>query len=103
MTAVVENEAPGRTGPDLALGRRVMTLIEDLAKHTDEPRRITRLYLSQAHRNAASATLAHMERAGLNAHIDALGTVVGRVEGTNPQAAAILIGSHIDSVVDAGR
>lgn len=103
MTLASEPVSTGKNPSDLALGRRVMTLIEDLARHTDEPGRITRLYLSEAHRAAAQTTLAQMERAGLSAHVDALGTVVGRLEGTNPDAAAILIGSHIDSVVDAGR
>ncbi|MGO4389013.1 allantoate amidohydrolase [Microvirga sp. 2YAF29] len=87
----------------LTLGRRVMGMIEDLAQHTDEPGRLTRLYLSKAHRKAAEATLALMQQAGLDAHIDALGSVVGRIEGGNPSAPALLIGSHIDSVVDAGR
>ncbi|MPR06611.1 allantoate amidohydrolase [Microvirga tunisiensis] len=88
---------------DLTLGRRVMAMIEELAQHTDEPGRLTRLYLSDAHRRAADATLRLMQEAGLNAHIDALGSVIGRVEGANPEAPALLIGSHIDSVVDAGR
>jgi len=88
---------------DLTLGRRVMAMIEDLAQHTDEPGRLTRLYLSDAHRRAAEATLRLMREAGLDAHIDALGSVVGRIEGANPDAPALLIGSHIDSVVDAGR
>jgi allantoate deiminase len=88
---------------DLTLGRRVMAMIEDLAQHTDEPGRITRLYLSTGHRKAAEATLGMMQAAGLNAHIDALGSVIGRLEGTAPDAPALLIGSHIDSVVDAGR
>lgn len=88
---------------DLTLGRRVMAMIEDLAQHTDEKGRLTRLYLSPAHRAAADTTLALMRAAGLNAHIDALGSVVGRLEGASPKAPALLIGSHIDSVVDAGR
>lgn len=88
---------------DLVLGRRVMALIEDLARHTDEPGRITRLYLSPAHRKAAETTLAMMRAAGMSAHIDALGSVIGRIEGADPKAPTILVGSHIDSVVDAGR
>jgi allantoate deiminase len=88
---------------DLTLGRRVMAMIEDLARHSDETGRLTRLYLSDAHRKAAEATLGLMQAAGLSAHIDALGSVVGRIEGADPEAPAILIGSHIDSVVDAGR
>jgi allantoate deiminase len=78
-------------------------MIEELAQHTDEPGRLTRLYLSDAHRRAADATLRLMQEAGLNARIDALGSVIGRVEGADPEAPALLIGSHIDSVVDAGR
>ncbi|HZW48407.1 MAG TPA: M20 family metallo-hydrolase, partial [Microvirga sp.] len=88
---------------DLTLGRRVMAMIEDLAQHTDEYGRLTRLYLSPAHRAAADTTLIFMREAGLTAHIDALGSVVGRFEGAHPKAPALLIGSHIDSVVDAGR
>jgi allantoate deiminase len=88
---------------NLPLGRRVMDMIEALARHTDEPGRITRLYLSPAHREAAETTLGFMQAAGLDARIDALGSVIGRLEGSNPDAPALVIGSHIDSVVDAGR
>jgi allantoate deiminase len=91
------------TSTDLALGRRVMALIEELALFTDEPGRITRLYLSPAHRAAAEATRRMMREAGMAAEIDAAGSVVGRIEGGSPNAPALLIGSHIDSVVDAGR
>ena len=91
------------TSSDLALGLRVMALIEDLARHSDEPGRLTRLYLSPAHRAAAEATRAIMQTAGLAARIDAAGSVVGRIEGREPGRPAILVGSHIDSVVDAGR
>jgi allantoate deiminase len=91
------------TTDDLSLGRRAMALLDLLAQHSDEPTRLTRLYLSAAHRRAAEATLAFMKDAGLDAHIDPLGTVAGRLEGTNPEAPALLIGSHIDTVVDAGR
>ena len=58
----------------------------------------------QAHRSAADATLAHdAARPGSTPVSMPLGTVVGRLEGTDPAAPAILIGSHIDTVVDAGR
>jgi allantoate deiminase len=88
---------------DLSLGRRVMAMLEDLARHSDEPGRLTRLYLSKAHRAAAEATLGFMQQAGLDSRIDALGSVIGRLEGRNPDAPALLIGSHIDTVIDAGR
>ena len=72
---------------DLALGRRAMALLEELAQHSDEPARLTRLYLSKAHRDAAEATLGFMQAAGLDSHIDPLGTVVGRLAGADPGRA----------------
>jgi allantoate deiminase len=43
-----------------------------------------------------------MEEAGLAVHRDAAGNLIGRVGGTDPQAGTLLIGSHLDSVSDAG-
>jgi len=91
------------TMPDQALGIRVMDLIEELAQYTDEPGRLTRLYLSKAHRATADATLRMMQTAGMAAHMDAVGNVVGRYEAATPGAPTLIIGSHLDSVVDAGR
>jgi len=39
----------------------------------------------------------------MEVRIDAVGNVIGRYAGKRPAAAALLIGSHIDTVVDAGR
>jgi allantoate deiminase len=86
-----------------SLGARAMELIEELARHTDEPGRLTRLYLSAAHRATAETTLGLMRSAGMRAFMDAVGNVVGRYDGEAPGAPALLIGSHLDSVVDAGR
>ncbi|MFL5317180.1 MAG: allantoate amidohydrolase [Microvirga sp.] len=80
-----------------------MALVDALAPHTDEPGRLTRLYMSPAHRATAEATLAMMREAGLEARIDAVGNVIGRREGRERGAPALIIGSHLDSVVDAGR
>ncbi|MBZ6077804.1 allantoate amidohydrolase [Microvirga puerhi] len=86
-----------------ALGRRAMAMLDELARYSDDAGRLTRLYLSKAHRAAAEATLELMQRAGLDAHIDPLGSVIGRIEGTDRNAPALMIGSHIDTVIDAGR
>lgn len=86
-----------------ALGARAFALLGELNSYTDEPGKITRLYLSPAHRKAADWTLAAMQAAGLTAHLDALGSVQGKVAGQNPQAPSLIIGSHIDTVKDGGR
>ncbi|XP_022762598.1 allantoate deiminase 2 isoform X2 [Durio zibethinus] len=43
-----------------------------------------------------------MEDAGLRTWVDSMGNLHGRVEGINASAQALLIGSHLDTVVDAG-
>jgi allantoate deiminase len=85
------------------LGHRAFALLEDLNQYTDEPGKLTRLYLSPAHRQAADWTRQAMEAAGLVARIDALGSVQGRKASARPQAPSLMIGSHIDTVKDGGR
>ena len=87
---------------DLAAGRRLMARLEAFAGFTDEPRRLTRLFLSEAHRRAALAFIGWCGEAGLEAKIDAAGNVVARYEGKRAGAPALMLGSHIDTVRDAG-
>lgn len=85
------------------LGARAFAALAGLNRFSDEPGQLTRLYLSPAHRQAAEWVKGAMEVAGLTAFIDAAGSVQGRREGTVPDAPAVLIGSHIDTVKDGGR
>jgi allantoate deiminase len=88
---------------DLAAGRRLMARLEAFAAFTDEPPRLTRLFLSEAHRRAALAFIGWCSEAGLEARIDAAANVVARYEGKRAGAPALILGSHIDTVRDAGR
>jgi len=85
------------------LGARAFAALAGLNRFSDEPGKLTRLYLSPAHRQAAEWVKGAMEVAGLTAFIDAAGSVQGRREGTVLNAPAVLIGSHIDTVRDGGR
>lgn len=88
------------------IGARAEAMLAELAALSDSDANLTRLYLSPAHRAAAERVAAWMRDAGLDVGFDALGTVRGRLK---PTAAGrmgnrrLLIGSHIDTVVDAGR
>lgn len=86
-----------------SLGQRLMDRLAALARHSDEQGKLTRLFLSPSHRTAADELTRWMREIGLSVSMDALGTVVGRYEGEGPNAPALLIGSHIDTVRDAGR
>jgi allantoate deiminase len=89
--------------PDLALGRRLMERLEALARFSDEPDALTRLYLSPAHKRAADVLAGWMLEAGMSVHMDALGTLIGRYDARSADAPALLIGSHIDTVCNAGK
>ncbi len=85
------------------LGARAFATLAGINRFSDEPGKLTRLYLSPSHRQAAEYVKGAMEVAGLTAFIDAAGSVQGRREGATPGLPAVLIGSHIDTVRDGGR
>lgn len=88
------------------LGRRADQRLAALAACSDDAERLTRLYLGPAHRRAADLMAGWMAEAGLTVAIDALGTVRGLRAADRPGPLAgkrLLIGSHIDTVVNAGR
>ncbi len=86
-----------------ALARRMMQRLDELARFSDEEGKLTRLYLSKAHAEAARQFIVWCNEAGLDAKIDAAGNVFARYEGKEPGAPALMLGSHIDTVRDAGR
>jgi allantoate deiminase len=83
-----------------ALGTRAEAMVAELATISAEPDRLVRLFLTPEHRRAADLVASWMRSAGLSISEDALGTVRGRF---GDGARRLLIGSHIDTVVDAGR
>lgn len=66
------------------------------------PDGLFRPYLSPAHAAALDQTALWMEEAGMAVRLDPAANLVGRREGAGPDAPALVIGSHIDSVRDAG-
>ena len=83
-----------------ALGTRAHAMIMELGAISAEPERLVRLFLTPEHRRAADLVAGWMRSAGLSVTEDALGTVRGRF-GKSRQR--LLIGSHIDTVIDAGK
>jgi len=84
-----------------AFGTRAETMVDALATISAEPDRLVRLFLTPEHRRSADQVAAWMREAGLEVSEDALGTVRGRLEGQGGKR--LLIGSHIDTVIDAGK
>ncbi|MER2604716.1 MAG: allantoate amidohydrolase [Siculibacillus sp.] len=93
----------GRAPDDL--GRLAQALLDDLGSITDEPGRVTRTYLSPAHARAIDHVGGWMRARGLATSVDAVATLRGRREAdvAPGHARTLYLGSHIDTVIDAGR
>ncbi len=88
--------------PD-SLGVAVMRRLDRLAEHTAVSGEMTRLYLTPEHKAAAEEVTGWMQAAGMATRMDAACTVVGRYEGSTPDAPLLLLGSHIDTVRNGGK
>ena len=88
---------------DASLGATILRLANELAAFSDEPGGLTCAYLTAAHRASAELLRGWMSAAGMRAHIDAVGNVVGHLPGRKPAAKTLLIGSHYDTVRQAGK
>lgn len=86
--------------PDAA---RILERIETLARITEQADGLTRVYLSPQHAEANRLVGSWMREAGLAVHVDAAGNLVGRREGDRPGLPCLMLGSHLDSVRNAGR
>ncbi|CAN1166438.1 Allantoate deiminase 2 [Linum perenne] len=76
--------------------------LRELGKVSDADGYLERTFMSPASLRAADLIRGWMEDAGLTTWIDLMGNVHGRVDGVNRNAEALLIGSHLDTVIDAG-
>src|ERR1700722_18936802 len=86
-----------------ALGEEIVRRIHALGAITETPGQLTRIFLSREHRAAADLLLQWMGEAGMAAHLDAIGNVCGRYEGERPGLPCLMLGSHYDTVRDAGK
>src|SRR6266542_3335618 len=64
---------------------------------------VTRLVFSIKELRSRQLLIHMMRQAGLKIHIDAIGNIFGRWEGTDPSAPAVLAGSHLDTVIHGGK
>src|SRR6202008_4714959 len=86
--------------PDAA---RIMQRCDSLARHSELAGGLTRVFLSREYRAATGEVLGWMGGAGMQASLDAIGNVAGRYEGTRAGLPCLMLGSHLDTVRDAGR
>ena len=97
-------QAPGSTSDSSGtFGTLILELADRLAAHSEMTGGLTCTYLSPAHRAVAKELQGLMQQAGLDTTIDAVGNIIGRYRSSNASAKALIVGSHYDTVVNAGR
>lgn len=82
---------------------RILARCDSLAAITATPGAITRVNLTPQHAEANRLVAAWMAEAGLKPHVDAAGNVIGERAGGAAGAKALVLGSHLDTVRNAGR
>ncbi|MCG8710715.1 allantoate amidohydrolase [Brenneria sp. 4F2] len=82
---------------------RVMARCDALAEISETAGQLTRVYLSPEHLRANVLVGEWMREAGMQVRQDSVGNICGRYEGRRPNAPALLLGSHLDTVRNAGR
>jgi hydantoinase/carbamoylase family amidase len=85
----------------MAYAATVLERCDQLAAFSEEPERLTRRFGTPALRQAGETVARWMEAAGMTVRRDAIGNVIGRLGDADRRT--LLIGSHLDTVRDAGR
>src|SRR5262245_9752297 len=73
------------------------------SSHSSAPGLLTRTFLRQPVRDVHERLTVWMREAGLNVRTDAIGNLIGRLPGGRDDGRMSVVGSHIDSVPDAGK
>ncbi len=82
---------------------RIWERCEALAACSETSTGLTRVYLSKEQQAVNTLVRGWMEDAGMDVHLDAIGNIVGRYEGATPGLPCLMLGSHLDTVRDAGK
>ena len=105
VPAAAQSAPAGRpvSDPHPSDARTILDRCDELAAVSSTPHGITRVYLSPEHARVNALAADWMTAAGMTTWQDSAGNQRGRYEAAEPGAPAILLGSHLDTVPDAGR
>lgn len=81
----------------------VMDCCEALGKVSQSPAYVDRRYLSHEHKQANALVATWMQDANMRTWEDGVGNLWGRYESDSANAKSLLMGSHLDTVVNGGK
>ena len=94
--------AANRTAIHLSRAQEVLARCESLARFTEDPPRICRTFLSAPMRDCYRQVERWMCALGLEVRTDAAGNLRGVYPGAEGPKRRVILGSHLDTVPDAG-
>src|SRR3981189_3773208 len=100
---MADAEHPCDLDGDPSCGQEIVRRIDARSAISETPKHLTRIFLTPEHRAAADLLLSWMSDAGMAAHLDAIANVCGRYEGERAGLPCLMLGSHYDTVRDAGK
>jgi allantoate deiminase len=86
-----------------AMAGLVLARCDQVASFSEETGKITRTFLCEPMRRLHGLLAKWMEEAGLVVRLDPAGNLIGRYEGLRPGLPVLAIGSHLDTVPNAGK
>ncbi len=89
--------------PDLEAAQLAMARADALARLSEEQGRLTRRSYTDVMRRANAEVAGWMRTAGMDVLQDSAGNLVGRYATSRPGTKALILGSHLDTVRDAGK
>jgi len=92
----------GMTTRHIEKAQEIIGRCRALAELSEEPGRTTRTFLSPPMKQVHDLAGKWMAEAGMQVRVDAAGNLRGVYAGLKPGARRLLIGSHLDTVPDAG-
>jgi hypothetical protein len=81
---------------------RIVARCRELARCTEVPGETTRTFLAPSMHRVHALVGGWMRAAGMGVHVDAVGNLRGILPAAEPVAPRLLIGSHLDTVTNAG-
>jgi allantoate deiminase len=95
---------PGENDMEIAdVARTVMERCDVLAGYSEEHGRLTRRFASHPMKEVNRLVETWMRQAGMATRQDHAGNIIGRYEGQGSSEKVFLLGSHLDTVRDAGK
>jgi allantoate deiminase len=102
VTLATTSQTQSERAAGKSAARKIIDACDEIARFSETPDNLTRTYLSPQFHGVHELLRDWMYRLGMTSHVDAAGNLRGLHSSHQSHAPRLVIGSHIDTVPDAG-